>query len=66
MTSIIENKPKQRKANIGDFVMKFGKHKGKKFSQVKKEYLQWCLETDIFADDNYKWNAQIRNYIEQL
>ena len=57
---------KPRMADIGDFVMKFGKHKGKKFSQVKKEYLLWCLETDIFADDQYKWNAQIRNYIEQL
>ena len=51
MTYEMEEKAKPRMANIGDFVMKFGKHKGKKFSQVEKEYLKWCLETDIFADD---------------
>ena len=51
---------------MGDFTLKFGKHKGQKFSEVDKDYLQWCLENDIFSDDKYKWNSKIREYIKNL
>ena len=52
--------------NVGDFTLKFGKHKGQKFSEVDKDYLKWCLENDIFSDDKYKWNSKIREYIKNL
>ena len=51
---------------IGNFTLKFGKFKGQKFSEVDKDYLQWCLDKDVFADDKYKWNAAIRDYIKTL
>jgi len=51
---------------IGNFTLKFGKFKGEKFSEVDKDYLQWCLDKDVFADDKYKWNAAIRDYIKTL
>ena len=52
--------------DVGDFTLKFGKHKGQKFSEVDKDYLKWCLENDIFSDDKYKWNSMIREYIKNL
>ena len=51
---------------MGDFTLKFGKHKGQKFSEVDKDYLKWCLEHDIFSNDKYKWNSMIREYIKNL
>jgi len=32
---------------LKDFTLRFGKYKGKHFSNVPKEYLLWCLEKDF-------------------
>ena len=40
----ITEKPKQVPFRITDDVMKIGKHKGKKLSEVPTSYLQWMLK----------------------
>ena len=51
---------------VSNFTLKFGKFKGKKFCEVEKEYLQWCLDKEVFDNDKYKWNSTIREYIKNL
>ena len=51
---------------VSNFTLKFGKFKGKKFSEVDKDYLQWCLDKEVFDNDKYKWNSMIREYIKNL
>ncbi len=40
----ITKKPKQVPFRITDGVMKIGKHKGKKLSEVPTSYLEWMLK----------------------
>ena len=36
----------EKKINGDEYVLTFGKHKGKTFNEIDKEYLQWMLNSD--------------------
>jgi uncharacterized protein (DUF3820 family) len=60
------NDEKMSKANIGNFIIGFGKYKGEKFCNADKKYLKWLNEKNFFENDQYRWNKYIKNYIEKL
>lgn len=37
--------------NLDDWIMPFGKHKGKKLSEIDRSYLKWCVEN---LNDSFK------------
>lgn len=42
---------------VCDFTLYFGKHKGKKLSEVPVDYLKWCLEN--LKDDKVKKRIEV-------
>ncbi len=51
---------KAEKSRPGQTVITFGKHKGKKISEVEKDYLKWCVENF----DNGKWKTLFKKELK--
>ena len=53
---------------VGKWKMPFGKHKGKEFCNIEKNYLIWIYNnTDLFKDsEKYKYNKWIRQYLAHI
>ena len=44
---------------IENYKILFGKHKGTLYKHVPDSYIRWCLENDVFKNDN------VKNYCEK-
>jgi len=53
LEKVKQSATKAEKDRPGDTVITFGKHKGKKISDVEKDYLKWCVENF----DSGKWKT---------
>ncbi len=53
LEKVKQSATKAEKSRPGDNVITFGKNKGKKISEVEKDYLKWCIENF----DSGKWKT---------
>ena len=50
---------------VSKFTMKFGKFKGVRLEDLKFWYVESLLKRNLFGDDSYSSNKNIRKYLKQ-
>jgi DNA repair protein RadD len=53
-----------KKDNAGSFVLSFGKHSGRKISEVPAHYLEWIAKEFKWSDGNKDLKEAVTNYLE--